>query len=263
VDPRSELLWQIERCVISGCVADKPTTVFFSWQSDTPSSRNRQFIEDSLREAIETIATDPKLELADRPITLDKDTAGVAGSPPIVQTIFDKIDRCAAFVADMTFVGKSLPELADKRDRLIPNPNVLVEHGYALSRRTFSRVISVMNTAYGACNEATLPFDLRHMRWPLTYKLSKDEPKEPVKKAFVKDLTVALRSILLLGDDLSTDDIFSAIQAFEAAVSEGKTNTGYLAEKAFGKIENELTQHRITQKDDKPFDETLIESLKN
>jgi hypothetical protein len=257
------LLWQIERCVISGCVADKPTTVFFSWQSDTPSSRNRQFIEDSLREAIETIATDSKLELADRPITLDKDTAGVAGSPPIVQTIFDKIDRCAAFVADMTFVGKSLPELADKRDRLIPNPNVLVEHGYALSRRTFSRVISVMNTAYGACNEATLPFDLRHMRWPLTYKLSKDEPKEPVKKAFVKDLTVALRSILLLGDDLSTDDIFSAIQAFEAAVSEGKTNTGYLAEKAFGKIENELTQHRITQKDDKPFDETLIESLKN
>ena len=162
----------------------------------------------------------------------------------------------------MTFVGKSLPELAVKRDRLIPNPNVLVEHGYALSRRTFSRVISVMNTAYGDCDEATLPFDLRHMRWPITYKLSTGNPKEPVKKAFVKELTLALRSILLLRDDQSTDEIFSAIQVFEAAVSDGKTNTGYLAEKVFGKIEKELTQYRITQENDKPFDETLIESLK-
>src|SRR5262249_33939815 len=71
-----EFRWKARRFVVSGDVAEKTTTIFFSWQSDTPSSRNRQFIEDCLREAIEAIAADSTLEPADRSLALDKDTAG-------------------------------------------------------------------------------------------------------------------------------------------------------------------------------------------
>jgi hypothetical protein len=37
-----------------------------------------------------------------RELTVDSDTQGVAGHPPIVETIFNKIDGACMFVADMT-----------------------------------------------------------------------------------------------------------------------------------------------------------------
>jgi hypothetical protein len=43
-----------------------------------------------------------------------------------------------------------------------PNPNVLVEYGYALARHGVQRLLLVMNTAFGSPSE--LPFDLRHLR---------------------------------------------------------------------------------------------------
>ena len=35
-------------------------------------------------------------------VVLDKDTSGVPGTPPIVETIFKKIDQCPVFVPDLT-----------------------------------------------------------------------------------------------------------------------------------------------------------------
>jgi len=84
-------------------------TVFYSWQSDVPSKFNRTFIEKALTKALKRLRSDATLEpaLRDTEIRLDKDTQGVAGSPPIAETILKKIEECAVFVADLSFVGES------------------------------------------------------------------------------------------------------------------------------------------------------------
>ena len=158
------------------------STVFFSWQSDTPNRVGRGFLERALTAALALLAGDGELEEAAREVELDRDTKDVAGSPPVVDTIFGKIDAAAAVVCDVTFVatrggGKSSP-----------NPNVLIEYGWALKSRAHSRVITVMNAAFGAPSEVSLPFDMRHLRWPVTYDLPSDAPAER-KSAELKRLT--------------------------------------------------------------------------
>src|ERR1039457_513656 len=80
----------------------KRLTVFYSWQSDSPSNLNRSFIERALEKALKRLHSDATLEnaLRDTNVELDKDTQGVAGSPPIAETILRKIEDCAVFVAD-------------------------------------------------------------------------------------------------------------------------------------------------------------------
>ena len=63
-------------------------TVFFSWQRDTPPKEGRNFLERALERAIALVAADVELEEAERELELDRDTKGVAGQPPIVETIF-------------------------------------------------------------------------------------------------------------------------------------------------------------------------------
>src|SRR5271163_616172 len=151
-------------------------TVFFSWQSDTPNRVGRSFLKEVLEEVCKGIASDPTVDEALRDLEVDSDTLGVAGQPPIVETIFEKIDASAVFVADMTLVGV-------RNDRSgIPNPNVLIEYGWALKALTHKRVIWVMNTAFGEPAGENLPFDLRHARRPMGYCLPNDATPELRKK---------------------------------------------------------------------------------
>ena len=53
------------------------------------------------------------------------------------------------FVADLTFIGKTAQADANKPDKLLPNPNVLLELGYATAKIGWERVVLVLNTAYG------------------------------------------------------------------------------------------------------------------
>lgn len=141
-------------------------TIFFSWQSDRPPKSGRRFVEEALKKAIEGIQSDTTFDEAvrDEGISFDKDTQDVPGAPPIVETILKKIEAAAIFVPDVTYVGVS------ENNRKIPNPNVLLEYGWALHCMSHARVIPVMNAAYGAEPES-LPFDLRHMRAPISYNL--------------------------------------------------------------------------------------------
>src|SRR5436309_1721854 len=86
-------------------------TIFYSWQSDSPSNLNRNFIERAIVEALRRLHSDATLEIPLRNATveLDKDTQGVAGSPPIAETILRKIEECAVFIPDLSFVGQSKP----------------------------------------------------------------------------------------------------------------------------------------------------------
>ena len=147
-----------------------PDTIFYSWQSDRPNRTNRSFIEDALAQAIRRLdKTDDELYAPPRDLILDKDTKGVPGSPPVADTIFHKIEDCAVFVPDLTFCG-----LTDG-ERPIPNANVLIEHGWALAKLGRERIVAVMNDAYGEPTETSLPFHLRHTRWPHRFTLGPDD----------------------------------------------------------------------------------------
>ncbi len=146
-------------------------TVFFSWQADTPNNLGRNFVRKALEDACARIASDTSIDEAHRDLEVDSDTQGIAGQPPIVETILKKIEASRVFVADMTFVARR-PDGGSS-----PNPNVLIEYGYALRSLTHERIICVMNTAYGKPSAEALPFDLRHLRWPRCYEL--DETATP------------------------------------------------------------------------------------
>src|SRR5262249_48753963 len=152
-----------------------------------PANVNREFIEQALQEAIDRLNSDVTLEPANRDtkIKLDKDTQDVPGSPPIAATILGKIEACRGFVADLTFVGESLPSLVQSgsRRRLFPNPNVLFEYGYALHCHGHDCIIAVLNTAFGESHPENLPFDLRHLRWPIKYHLPANPERLQIKTA--------------------------------------------------------------------------------
>jgi hypothetical protein len=170
-----------------------PSTVFFSWQADTPSRIGRSLLHDVLEDACRALGADNELTDAARGLTVDSDTRGTAGSPPIVETIFRKIDAASVFVADMTFVAER------SGGGRSPNPNVLIEYGWALKSLGYERIICIMNTAYGAPSGEALPFDLRHARWPLQYELRTDaspEEKRVCRGALIKMMTSALRACL-------------------------------------------------------------------
>jgi hypothetical protein len=189
----------------------KRLTVFYSWQSDTPPKLNRNFIEKALLEALARLHSDAKLEnaLRDTKVELDKDTKGVAGSPPIAETILRKVEECAVFVADLTFVGQSKEKLTNSpgKPRQFPNPNVLIEYGYALRCHTHARLVGIMNTAYGEPDAESLPFDLRHLRWPITYHLteSSSADKDDQFEELVAVLVRAVGLILTKHSPLPTD----------------------------------------------------------
>jgi len=163
-------------------------TVFYSWQSDLPSSGNRNFILKALENAVKAILTDEPLEVD--PV-VDRDTSGVSGSPDIAGTIFSKIDQAKVFVCDVSIINDST------NTRPTPNPNVLIELGYAAKTLGWERIIMVMNTAYGS--PELLPFDLRARR-VACYKSLEDpwneNDKKNKRKVLESGLKTALRSIL-------------------------------------------------------------------
>lgn len=136
-------------------------TVFLAWQLDTPADQNKTFIWNALNRATSTADVSASVESSPRP---ESDTGGVAGSPNIVETIFRRIRDCAIFVADLTFTAKT------DSGKLSPNPNVLIELGYAARSIGWERTILLINEKYGKAK--SLPFDIVQHRWPIEYLMS-------------------------------------------------------------------------------------------
>jgi hypothetical protein len=160
--------------------------IFYSWQSDLPNPTNRTLIEDALKGAAKALRQDESLQV--EPV-IDRDTSGVPGSPDIAATIFAKIDQAQVFVCDVSFVNPGAPQ------RLTPNPNVLIELGYALRALGQRRIIMVMNEVFGPVKE--LPFDLRLKR-AITYTMHKEIADRATERRYLeKRLTEALRTIFV------------------------------------------------------------------
>jgi hypothetical protein len=161
-------------------------TVFYSWQSDLPNATNRGFIQTALEKAAKTIRNDDSIQV--EPV-IDRDTAGVPGAPDIAHTIFEKIDKASVFVCDISIiyrVGKS------SKKRPTPNPNVLVELGYAIKTLGWNRIIPVMNVAFGGVEQ--LPFDLKTKR-VIGYSMHENQERADERQKLEGRLEAELREI--------------------------------------------------------------------
>ncbi|CRI57142.1 hypothetical protein [Pseudomonas sp. CCOS 191] len=157
--------------------------VFYSWQSDSPGNTNRNFIQQALETAIADIHKDDTTDV--EPV-IDRDTLGLAGSPDISHSIFEKIDAASVFVCDVSIIDPSTA-------RPTPNPNVLIELGYAIKALGWNRIIMVMNTTFGGPEK--LPFDLRSKRIT-TYAIASDAAeKAPHRRGLASTFVVALNTI--------------------------------------------------------------------
>ncbi len=156
--------------------------IFYSWQSDLPNSLNRGLIQKALEKVATEIESDTSVSI--EPV-IDRDTQGISGAPDIVSTIFEKIDKSDIFVADVSIINSSMD------CRSTPNPNVLIELGYALKSLGFNSVILVFNTAFGKIEK--LPFDLK-MRRVITFDAPEDCNRSEVRKKLVKQFNGAFRA---------------------------------------------------------------------
>lgn len=159
-------------------------SIFYSWQSDLPASGNRNLIEESLERAAKVIRKDEKETI--HPV-IDRDTAGIDGTPAIADSIFSKIALADVFVADVSLINFG------GTGRLTPNPNVLIELGYAIGRLGWARILLVQNTAYGDPDQ--LPFDLRGRR-TVTFKAEDGFNKPEVRGLLQGRFEGALRNLL-------------------------------------------------------------------
>jgi hypothetical protein len=163
----------------------RKVTVFYAWQSDTHQRFNRHLIRMALEMAARRLNADKALNVE---LTIDSDTQGVPGQPPITDTILKKISACDIFAPDLTFVAQT------EGGKFIPNPNVMVEYGYALRAKSQAAMLPIMNTAFGP--PENLPFDMGHLRHPIQYYVSaaaKNAERRTARKTLSEKLEEALR----------------------------------------------------------------------
>lgn len=172
-------------------------TIFYSWQSDLPNSTNRGFIEVCLKKAIKNLNINEDYTIE---FNLDRDTMNEAGTPDIVNTIFKKIEKTKIFLADISIINPT------GNDRRTPNPNVLLELGYAAKTLGWERIICVFNTAYGKIEE--LPFDLKFRR-PIAFALDQNESVKP-KEYLSKQIEESILSIQKAG--YLTNELFDYLK---------------------------------------------------
>jgi len=159
-----------------------PKTIFYSWQSDLPSKTNRGLIRDALNKAIDRIISETSIQAI-----VVSDREGVPGTPDIFETIKQKIDDSDVAVFDISFIAKS------ENGKLLPNPNVLIELGYAMKSVGMEKILLVMNTAYGPVEK--LPFDI-NKKGVVTYEMDEAQKPATARNFLISRLEKAIRLIL-------------------------------------------------------------------
>lgn len=158
-------------------MSNNPTyTLFYSWQSDLPDSK--RFIQATLDKLERKLKTS-----GDICVTIDRDTIGVPGAPNIPATIWRKIEEADLFVADVSIINSA------SEGRKTPNPNVLLETGYAIHALGWDRVVLLFDEDYGTNDDE--PFDLKQHR--LTgFSLKDDKTKEKGRDRIIANISYNL-----------------------------------------------------------------------
>jgi len=220
--------------------------IFYSWQSDLPNNTNRGLIERAAESAAKKIRDDDSLAV--EPV-IARDTDGHPGAPNIAEAIFDQIDTSDIFLADVTFVAKV------GTDR-VPNSNVLVELGYALSRLGKSKMLLVMNTAHGGPEK--LPFDLKMLR-TITYAADKLSIAE-ARKYLTSRFQTGFESILSQSEPLENQEASKVVSNIYEGVPGRLNSARHFAESIYRRLEA-VKPNFDTKPEGKETDNILIESL--
>jgi len=191
-------------------------TIFYSWQSDLPNNTNRSFIESVIKKSVEHANKNEEYELY---LTLDRDTQGSPGAPNISQEILNKIRASDAFVADISIVTGD----KEKSQRLSPNPNVLLELGYAIALLGWERIVLFFNENYGDGDD--LPFDIRQHR-RMNYSLAQDGIKSEVRNSLVAAFKKSLHDLIQCGKNIGSIKLPDLEVKWESpAVNQGSNGT--------------------------------------
>jgi hypothetical protein len=168
-------------------------SIFYSWQSDLPKETNQNGIRQCLRTSLNLVEEN----FEDYRLEIDEATRNTTGSPNIPQSIFNKISRCEIFICDVSIINSKTNDL-----KKTPNPNVLIELGYAIASVGWDRIIMLFNLESGNFPN-DLPFDIdRHRTSPYRIK-SKDDKSG--KNELVKLLKIAIEPILKAKPSKPTD----------------------------------------------------------
>ncbi len=233
-------------------MAAERSLVFYSWQSDLPNKTNRSFIEDALEKAAKAIRDDDSIQV--EPV-IDRDTVGVAGSPEISKTIFSKIDQAKVFVCDISIINSGTDA------RPAPNPNVLIELGYALKALGENRIIMVLNDVYGM--PEVLPFDLRMRRVTRYHKHKEIDSRTTQPRDMANMLKDALYIILNEPDALLPGEMIQPVSTAEQArisINESRPDQAALVRRYMTELANKIEEMTPDFTDQEP-DEQLIQAI--
>lgn len=165
---------------------NKSFTVFFSWQSDVPENSDilRSFIKDSIK----NLETTQNVN-----VLYDEASRSVVGSQKVEEVILEKISACDVFIADITPITRIETEEGEKkRTKLLPNPNVAFELGYAMHCLPLEQVLIVLPTGIP---HGKLPFDFNHNRL-----IEFDEQTNPLDEEIEKSLAFCMKTRTSLVD---------------------------------------------------------------
>lgn len=139
--------------------------IFYSWESDLPQNKNRSLIEECLKTTTKRI-WDKNKKITD--ISIDSDSRECGGTPDLAYEIFNKINECDLFICDVSIINMN------SKYRLTPNPNILIELGYAAKSKGWGNILCIFNSEYAKVED--LPFDIRN-RKPIVYNTSNNDFK--------------------------------------------------------------------------------------
>lgn len=179
--------------------------IFYSWQATTERRYNRSFIATCIDKAVKKLKRKPDFKDIDFEI-LDG-VRGEPGSPAVASKIIDdRIPSSDIFIADLSVVNnisiiqKKVRSIIGDKFKPYQNNNVINEHGVAVNAIGIERIIGILNTEYGSPHEnpENIPFDLRHLSFPIEYKYSKKtKNRNEVQDKLVSLLSSALRDTTL------------------------------------------------------------------
>ncbi|WP_434036323.1 hypothetical protein [Formosa sp. 4Alg 33] len=171
---------------------------------DTEDKYGKGFIQNAIEIAIQKLK-DESIE-----VTLDYGFRKTPGTPLLIDEMLKKSTESDMVIVDLTFTsakewlqakkykvfGKELRLLNKVGDKKSPNPNVLLETGYAWAKKGTYRTLAVMNDAFGSPKE--LPVDLEGFRWGITYNLNAANyaTRKAVRKELANDLYNAIKDAI-------------------------------------------------------------------
>jgi hypothetical protein len=171
--------------------------VFFSWQSDTPARIGKNFLRDSLKEAVEQLKLQASVEEGRR-FSRDAgaDEAQSEGSPGELKALLKNISEAATLIADVTPLGQSLKSVDNpeaKAVRKFIDSDVAFEAGYATHVLGDRKVVLLFNAHYGWHDD--LPLNLRNRGGAIAFTLVPNASRpeiEAERKKLVSKLLTAL-----------------------------------------------------------------------